>query len=63
MQDLNTSKHERTHVDLGRLCKCSYGMDVVVQDDDADHHPQAERHRLLAGEAAAVLPERRRSSD
>lgn len=31
-------------------------MDVVVEDDDPDHHSQAERHRLLAGESAAVLP-------
>lgn len=33
-------------------------MHIVVQDDDPDHHPQAERHRLLAGEPAAVLSER-----
>lgn len=32
-------------------------MDVVVEDDDPDHHSQAEGDRLLAGEAAAVLPE------
>lgn len=32
-------------------------MHVVVEDDDPDHDSQAERHRLLAGEAAAVLPE------
>lgn len=32
-------------------------MDVVVEDDDPDHDSQAERHRLLAGESAAVLPE------
>lgn len=32
-------------------------MDVVVEDDDPDHDSQAERHRLLAGEPAAVLPE------
>lgn len=32
-------------------------MDVVVEDDDPDHHSQAERHRLLAGESAAVLPD------
>lgn len=32
-------------------------MDVVVEDDDPDHHSQAERNRLLAGESAAVLPE------
>lgn len=37
-------------------------MDVVVQDDDPDHHPEAERHRLLAGKTAAVLPEKRRGS-
>lgn len=32
-------------------------MDVVVEDDDPDHHSQAERNRLLTGESAAVLPE------
>lgn len=36
-------------------------MDVVVEDDDPDHDSQAERHRLLAGESAAVLPEGTRS--
>lgn len=45
-----------THIDFGRLCESSYRMDVVVKDDDSDHHPQAERHRLLTGESAAVLP-------
>lgn len=35
-------------------------MHVVVKDDDPDHHPQAERHRLFAGEPAAVLSERTR---
>lgn len=44
------------HIDFGRLCKSSDGMDVVVEDDDPDHHSQAERHRLLAGEATAVFP-------
>lgn len=38
-------------------------MHVVVKDDDPDHHPQAERHRLLTGESAAVFPERTRSGD
>lgn len=32
-------------------------MDVVIEDDDPDHHAQAERDRLLACESAAVLPE------
>lgn len=31
---------------------------MVVQDDDSDHHPEAERHRLLAGETAAIIPDR-----
>lgn len=46
-----------THVDFGRLGEGADGMNVVVEDDDPDHHPQAEGHGLLAGEAAAVLPE------
>lgn len=57
------NKHGCTHVDFGRLCESSYRMDVVVQDDDPDHHPQAEGHRVLAGESAAVLPERTRSGE
>lgn len=44
------------HVNLGRLGEGPDRMDVVVEDDDPDHHSQAERHRLLAGEPAAVLP-------
>lgn len=43
------------HVDFGRLGERSYGMDVVVQDDHPDHHPEAEGHRVLACEAAAIL--------
>lgn len=45
------------HIDFGRLGESSYRMDVVVQNDDPHHDPEAEGHRLLAGEAAAVLPE------
>lgn len=44
------------HVDFRRLGEGPDGVDVVVEDDDPDHHSQAERHRLLAGEAAAVFP-------
>lgn len=51
------SKCGFTHVDFGRLGKRSNGMDVVVQDDDSHHHPEAEGHRLLAGETAAVIPD------
>lgn len=45
-----------THVDFGRFGESAHRMDVVVQDDDPDHDTQAERHRLLAAESAAVLP-------
>lgn len=34
-------------------------MDVVVEDDDSDHHPHAEQHGVCVGEPAAVLPVRR----
>lgn len=51
------SKCGFTHVDFGRLGKRSNGMDVVIQDDDSHHHPEAERHRLLTGETAAVIPD------
>lgn len=32
-------------------------MHVVVEDDDADHHPHAEQHGVCVGEPAAILPE------
>lgn len=38
-------------------------MHVVVEDDDPDHDSQAEGYRLLAGEAAAVLPGGKRGED
>ena len=64
LRDLDTpSTTGCTHVDFGRLGESSYRMDVVVQDDDPDHHPEAERHRVLTGEPAAVLPERTPSGD
>lgn len=30
-------------------------MDVVIEDDDAHHHPHAEQHGVRVGEAAPVL--------
>ena len=31
-------------------------MDIVVQDDDPHHDPQAEGHGLLTGETTTILP-------
>lgn len=45
-----------THVNFGGLGEGPHGVDVVVEDDDADHHPHAEQEGLGVGEAAAVLP-------
>lgn len=45
-----------THVNFGGLGEGPHGVDVVVEDDDADHHPHAEEEGLGVGEAAAVLP-------
>lgn len=52
-----------THIDFGRLGESSHRVDVVVQDDDSDHDPQTERHRLLACESATVLPGGTRARD
>ena len=30
-------------------------MDVVVEDDDAHHHPHTEEHGVCVGEATAIL--------
>lgn len=49
-----------THIDFRRLGEGSYWMDIVVQDDYPDHHPEAETHRLLTGESAPVLSDRTR---
>lgn len=47
-----------THIDLGGLGKGPHGVDVVVEDDDSNHHPHAEEEGLGVGEAAPVLPAR-----
>lgn len=31
-------------------------MNVVVENDDSDHHPHAEQHGVCVGEPTAVLP-------
>lgn len=50
-QDLYAS----LHVDLGGLVEGSVGMDVVVQDDDSNHHSHTEQQRVLTVEPARVV--------
>jgi len=47
-----------SYVYVGGLNKSSGRVNVVVEDDHADHHTKAEQHGLLAGEATAILPDR-----
>lgn len=48
----------RTHVYVGCLDKGSRWMNVIVEDDDADHHTQTKQDGFIAMETTAVLPER-----
>lgn len=47
---------EGAYVDLGRLAESPHGVHVVVEDDDAHHHPHAEHQRLFARKPTPVLP-------
>lgn len=53
-------KTKSAHVDFGGLGEGADRVDVVVEDDDSDHHPHAEQHGVCVGEPAAILPVRRR---
>lgn len=52
------SETQSPHVDFGGLGEGSDRVDVVVEDDDSDHHPHAEQHGVCVGEPAAILPVR-----
>lgn len=52
-----------THVNFGGFGKGSDRMNVVVENDDAHHHPHAEQHSVCVGEPAAVLPTTERVTD
>ena len=45
-----------THINFGGLGKSPDGVNVVVEDDDSDHHPHAEQHGVRVGEPTAILP-------
>lgn len=47
------------HVYRGGLDEDSVGVDVVVEDDDADHDPHAEQEGVLAAETTRILPKRK----
>lgn len=49
-------------VDLGGLVEGSVGMDVVVQDDDSNHHSHTEQQRVLTVEPARVVSGERKTS-
>lgn len=45
-----------THIDFGGLGESSHRVNVIIENDDAHHHPHAEQHGVCVGEPAAVLP-------
>lgn len=45
-----------THINFGGLGECPDGVNMVVEDDDAHHHPHAEQHGVCVGEPTTVLP-------
>lgn len=45
-----------THIYLGGLVEGAVGVDVVVKDDDPDHHPHAKQNRVLTAEATWIFP-------
>jgi len=50
------SRQQCTNINRRRLGKGSDGMNVIVENNDADHHPQAKHHRLLRRELGPVFP-------
>ena len=45
-----------TNVNWRRLCESSDRMNMVIKNDNADHHSQTKHHRLLGRELTTVLP-------
>lgn len=45
-----------THINFGGLGEGADGVNVVVENDDSNHHPHAEQHGVCVGEPTAVLP-------
>lgn len=47
---------ESTHINFGGLGKSPDRVNVVIENDDAHHHPHAEQHGVRVSEPTAVLP-------
>lgn len=44
-----------THIDFGGLGKSPDRVNVVIENDDAHHHPHAEQHGVCVSEPTTVL--------
>lgn len=53
-----------SYIYRGGLDEDSVGVDVVIEDDDADHDPHTEEEGVLAAETTRILPKtHRREAD
>lgn len=47
-----------SYINLGCLAESSHGVDMVIEDDDTNHHPHAEHQSFLTRKPTPVLPAR-----
>lgn len=47
---------DASYIYRGGLDEHAVGVDVVIEDDDADHDPHTEEEGVLAAEATRILP-------
>lgn len=53
-----------SYIYRGGLDEDAVGVDVVIEDDDADHDPHTEEEGVLAAETTRILPKtHRREAD
>lgn len=49
---------DTSYIYRGGLDEHAVGVDVVIEDDDADHDPHTEQEGVLAAEATRILPKK-----
>lgn len=55
---LESTFYDYSYINFGRLAESSHRVDVVVEDDDPNHHPHAKHQCFFTREPAPVLPGR-----
>lgn len=50
---------DTSYIYRGGLDEDAVGVDVVIEDDDADHDPHAEQEGVLAAETTRILPKKK----